>query len=228
MNRINLIPAARLVKAQAARRRRVWLRFLRVYMVFAAIGAGACFLPMYAAGPSLDQELERINRRIEASTTARDKLQKEVIDLTRRIEAAKAVGEHADWSLLLDAVARRRGEGIAAVVFDSAELTLLSEEKDPKSAGGTTASPPSQAKPGAAKKPERETFVLKVSGVCRTPDDALEFVHRVEELGLFDRVNLKDTRAQALGHMPATHFEIEMFLAALAPAPAASSTPGGK
>jgi len=209
MNGVNLIPARRLARAGAARRKRAWWRFIRVYLILAALGAGGALVPVYAAGPSLDGEIARMNKRIEMATQKRDEIQKKNTTLAQKVGAAKAVGEHPDWSLVLDTVSRLRAGDIA---LESAELSI--QKQDVPTKPGAPAPGPATANhtQNAPKTKPQETFVLRVAGYSSAPGGVLSFIQRLEGLNLFERVSLKNTHAQALGQMPATHFEIEMLL----------------
>lgn len=199
MNHVNLIPAARRAKQLARRRRQMWIRWLRAYAVILAIACGLAFLPAQAAAPSLESSIARVDRRIETRTKELDAIRRQSAAVCKRLDLARVVGEHPDWSLLLHTIARSRAD---LAVLESLDFSIAKEEKKDKP-GAPTAS---QVAP-------RDIITLKLLGIADSPKACITFASALEKLNLFDRVSIKDTHAQTLGHMNATHFEIEATLA---------------
>jgi hypothetical protein len=205
MTCVNLIPASRRQRQQSRRRRIAWVKFLRVYAIFLAICCGLSFIPAQADAPSLDSSLARVDRRIEARGKELDDLRRQSAALGKKLDLARAVGEHPDWSALLAAIARCRAD---LAVLESIDLSVVREEKKDKPAAGSSA-PAKNAKAAA-----RETVVVKLSGVCLSPASCVQFASALEQLDVFERVTVKDTRAHSLGRLNSTHFEIEATLSA--------------
>ncbi len=210
---VNLIPKPRRERQEARRRREAWIRFLRFYSIVLAVGCALAMLPAHAAPPSLESSIARLDRRIEVTTKALDESGKQLSALSRKLDLARAVGDHPDWSILLAAIARARADDALLESFDLSIIKV--EEKPAKEA----------AKPAPNAKPiVREIVVVKLTGLCTSPAGCFQFAHTLEQLDLFDRVVVKDTRSQALGALPVTHFEIEAFVPA-APIPASPLSP---
>lgn len=212
MMSVNLIPKAKRLRQQARRRREQWIRFLRFYAIVLAGGCALAMLPAHAAPPSLDSSIARVDRRIETTTKALDESRRQLGALGKQFDLARAVGEHPDWSMLLGAIARARADD---AVLESFDLSLARvEDKGIKS---DAAKPP----PPNAKPLQRDIVFVKLTGLCSSPASCFQFAHALEQLALFERVVVKDTRSQLLGAMPATRFEIEATASA-APVPLAA------
>jgi hypothetical protein len=92
-----------------------------------------------------------------------------------------------DWSLLMGLIAEALGDD---AVLD--RFHLLPAEAAPASRGG--------ASPRAAPTDETRTnrsYVLLLGGVSRSQEGVSDFVIRLEDLGLFDRVKLLESRRGA-------------------------------
>ncbi len=235
MIRVNLIPAHRRARQQARRRRAVWFKYLRGYTVLLAVGCGLAFLPARADAPSLESSIARIDRRVESKTKELDEIRRQSNALGKQLDLARAVGEHPDWSSLLGAVARCRGD---LAVLESVDLAVLKDDKRDKPAGAspTPGSPapgspaPGSPAPGKGARPAvREAIVVKLVGISASPAACVRFASALEQLDIFDRVLVKDTRSHALGRMSATHFEIEATLSVMSapasPAPTSGAAP---
>lgn len=207
MTSVNLIPAHRRAKQQARRRRNAWIRGLRIYAILLAVACALTFIPAQAGPPSLESSLARVDRRIESKTKELETLRKQSTDLGRQLDLARAIGEHPDWSALLLAIARCRAE---IAVLESIDLSIAKEEPRKDKPGAPT---PAPTKPAT---PPRDIITVKLLGIAGSPAACVQFASALERLELFDRVVVKDTRAQNLGRMNATHFEIEATLASAA------------
>lgn len=211
----NLIPRERRRTAERRRRTHAWLRFLRAYSILLAIASGLIMLPARADSDSLASTLSRLDKRIEFTGTETTKAKKAVADLNRVLAVAQAVGDHPDWSLVLEAVARARG---GEVTLDSFELTTTHPEDKP-------------AKPGEKPKPvSRDIHTIRLAGFASSPAAAFEFANRLDQLRFADSVNVKDTRPQTLGAAgaaPMTHFDIELLIASTPTLPSTSDNEGG-
>lgn len=198
---INLIPLERRLARRVGRARRAWLVALGVY---AGLTAAACLvvhLPVHADAPRVRADLERLAERLDLAERAVAVVEKSIGEKRTRLAAARAVGEHPDWSLLMESVARaRKGE----IVLENFDLTTTRVEvKAPaQSAGAST--------PKAGAKPKTKVvYVIKLIGYSPAPGGVFAFARGLEEMGVFEQVAVKDTRAVALGSMPTTRFEIQ-------------------
>jgi hypothetical protein len=211
----NLIPRPRRAKSERRRRTRVWLRFLRAYGILLAVACSLTMLPARAESLAVSSTLSRLDKRIETTTAALETLKKETAELARALAVAQAVGDHPDWSLVLQAVARSRGSDIT---LESVDLTTAHPGETP-------------AKSGEKPKPySRDIHTIRLSGFASSPAAAFQFANRLEVLAFADKVTVKDTHAQPLssaGTLTTTHFDIEILIASVPVMPEAKDKEGG-
>ncbi len=216
MSHVNLIPAARRAKQLAARRHAAWGYALRVYAILLAVPCALTLVPASADAPSLDSSIARVDRRVESRTKDFDALRLETALLNKKLNIARSVGEHPDWSALLATIARSASN---LAVIESLDLSITKEPYSDKPPAGSSPTPPPRHAP-------RDIITFKLTGLAASPAGCIKFASALEKLNLFDRVLVKDTHPHELGHMPATHFDIEATcFASSTTAQPASTTP---
>lgn len=200
---INLIPLPRREAISRGRIVRSWTVGLALYVALVAIGAVAVQIPVHADAPHLSEDLGAIQQRIERAGRDRTEVEARIRERRRALETSRAIGEHPDWALLMSAIARSRNED---VVLESVDLALTKSDSAP-------AKPAAPAGGGAAAKspapPPRQVFTLRIIGYAQTPAGVFGFAQRIEQLGVLDRVVVKDTRSQKVGELNVVRFEID-------------------
>lgn len=195
---VNLMPSHRIAARARRASVRAWCVGLSIY-AGAIAGVGVLVnLPTNGASPRLQAELARLDQAAQRSGDANTRLTAVVADQRRRLDAARAVGEHPDWSVLLEHLARARG---GRTTLEQVELKRESATITPKPDPA-----PRGAKPG--KPLVRTSHALLIAGHAATPGAVFEYARALESLGVFDAVLVKDTRNASLGSMPTTRFEI--------------------
>jgi len=207
---VNLLPAPHHARRQRRLRLRAWSLGLTAYAVAIAIAAILANLPAQGHSPRLEAELARLDQAAARADTDRTHLTALVYDHTRRINAARAVGEHPDWSGLLTHLART-GQKLAVLE----QLELKRETASVSAKSDPTARP---ASPAAASHQSKDTatittYALLITGHAATPGAVFEYARALENLGVFDEVTVKDTRNATLGQLPTTRFELRAALA---------------
>lgn len=196
----NLIPAARVAMAARRRRTRAWAIGLSVYATLAVSGAalsssapGESDAAARAALAEADQRLAAAERRskVARAATAAD---------ARRIEAARAVAEHPDWSRVLRAVS-----GLCAdrIVLEKLELSPVPAAPVPITSRASA--PPMSALPSS--------YTLVVAGVASGPVQVSEFVLGLERLGVFDSVAQREVRGGTTRGRETVTFRVECSVA---------------
>jgi hypothetical protein len=199
---IDLTPQA----IRDARRRRVWARRwgrgLGVYAVAIGMAWAAVMAPTGGVSPRLEGERRRLDEAAMRAAGERVRLAAALSDVRRRLEAARAVGEHPEWATLLRAVASVRGEmAVLESVALSEERVAVTAPARGAGAGGSGA--------GRGGRPlERRVHVLSLEGHAAGPGKVFEFARALEGLGVFDRVVVKGTSAGSLGGVATTRMEI--------------------
>ncbi|HVU62524.1 MAG TPA: hypothetical protein VHC70_01010 [Phycisphaerales bacterium] len=225
MRPVNLVPRERLVKQMTRRRRRAWVKFLRTYSAGMAVVAGLVMLPAHASVTTAQEStLTRLDSQITKWQADIDKNRGEFARLTTVLKTSRFVGDHPDWSLVMEAVSRCRSETVdwwtawghtyrvasTDIALEGFQLVTGKEEIQPaKKPGG--ASGPAPAGPARAG-PMREVYTIRLTGFASSPIGALKFVRRLERLDFAERVAVKETRPQPIGGAMATHFDIEIVV----------------
>lgn len=127
-----------------------------------------------AAG--VGEELVRVKAEIEREKSVRAGLDMEIARAEGELAQARMIGQHPDWSVLLNLLARERGEDVVLT-----KVVVRPAEKGGASGKGA---------PGV----RAESFVVRVTGQARTQPAALKFALRLEGLELFDTVGSVQTK----------------------------------
>lgn len=234
-DRLNLLPAWRVVRRRVHRRMSVWAVVLAAY----AAGLGVSALVVHGPG---DEETLRLRAQADAARDEAERTQREhaqtmaaLASKSRLLEASRTVGVHPDWSLLLEGLAELRGErvvlssldlkAVETQVTDAQNKSTRSSSSRGSSDGSGTSAPGKAAsgKDGAGKTgadlgskaaAPREAYTLRLTGMGATHSEVMAFVRRLEAQGPFKDVSVLDTRAQKAGAGELTRFEIECRLVA--------------
>lgn len=188
MTDANLMSTPALQKFARADQRRFWMRWLARYfivLVVAAIGVAASFRTVT---PIPAQQVELVESRAVEITARQATLRARLTELRRELDAARAIGEHPDWSLLLAIVEQSRGDRLE---IRSIAVQPTNAPK-PAPGGATTARTPVNVPVAAGPRPRR--YLLRLGGVATDHSALAAFVLRLEGLGVFERVSLVDNR----------------------------------
>jgi Tfp pilus assembly protein PilN len=200
MNGVNLIPAARSEQARRRARARVWGLVCAVCAIGLAVGAASFRIVRTIDPAGIRSQIDAAAARADAAELELARLEARARELTRALEAARIVGVHPDWSVLLRAVNTARGDSVA---LESVEL-LFSPVAPPAAPAGSPASTPPTP---------RERYTLRLRGVATSVQDVTRFVTALEAIGVTERVWLKGTSAQTVRGVAVSGFEIECTLA---------------
>ncbi len=188
MMQINLAPTRHVEAIRVKRRIRLWSGVCSVYgaMLLAAYGAVAAG---YRQADPVAVELSTTQSRIESVRAEGSTYKGRVAAAHRNIDAARAVGEHPDWSLLLVALDSVRGD---IAVFEGVRLTTEGDAAD--SSG------------------RNRWYELRITGYAASQRDVSTVVLGLEQLGapeqIFDSVQLIETRRRAFGEKELVGFEV--------------------
>lgn len=205
MSELNLVPRSRQRELLDRRRRKAWTRGLAVFAPIAILCAASAHVPATADGRELGDEMRRQDARLMAAQERLSGVRDRLTQVNRELAAAKALGEHPDWSALLEAIARlRQGE----IVLDSVELGEQTLE-----AAADAAQRPGQ---NGVRGKGRRVVMVTLGGLSIGPTNVFNYALRLEGLKVAERVGVKETRPQAIGSLQGTRFQIEMVLPAQA------------
>jgi hypothetical protein len=219
---VNLIPRARRLAKARRRRLRHWAAILGAYSVLVIVGVVVCHAALLTDRGSLQRQLELVNNSTEKSRVQIKSLSDEMKRARAVWRAAHAVGEQPDWSLLLAMLSKSVGD---QVVLRTARLHLLAPEsrstgsEQPRSTGEPAPARADAAATDPSRSPENRTaqritgiLRLELSGLGRSQTAVTDFVLHLEQLGLFDRARLMETRREPFLDSQAVAFRIECLL----------------
>lgn len=202
MKPINLIPIEHVRRRRQRRIARRWAIGVGLYALAVLVVCVLINVPASADGSTTRADLARLSQQLGRAEKDKASFEKQVAQKRSSLAAAKAVGDHPDWSILLESVARvRTGE----IVLESFDLATQKTEIKPSAPPSGSAS--SAAKPPAPSK-FKTSYTIKLIGYAPAPGSVFGYARRMEGLGVFEQVSVKDTRATPLGSMPSTRFEI--------------------
>lgn len=207
MTSINLIPPAHRQNQRLRARRANWQRSLRIYLVIMlGVALASQISVLSASNTQVVVDIEHVRKRLATTIAERDALRARVSQLGNQLDAARAVGEHPDWAAALTTIAVLRGDDIA---LESLDLSSTRSEPERRTNSSSTGSSASSTSGNASQVSSRSQFTLKLVGAARSPGAVFLYARRLEDLGVFDRVAVKDTRSTTLGTASATRFELE-------------------
>ena len=207
MNGVNLIPIYRVDARRRRTRGRRWVVACAAYAALLTIGYGMCEATWGGTDPQLASELQAASEKLEKSQSVLARLRPELAEGRARLNAARAVALQPDWSIVLAALAKSLGE---EVVLSSCKLdTQTAAAPAPSPAASSADADKAKKKPS---KPEPVRVVLSVNGFGRSQVAVSQFVLRLEQMKLFDRVKLIKTSREPFLGGEAVAFQLECLL----------------
>lgn len=202
MIQFNLMPPARIHRVLRRRRACLWTGTFALAM-FGAVGAVVASATQVrsAQWAQLDADIARAQARAEAARTEARDSELAYTQAQRRIEAARAVGEHPDWSLLLRLLAVLRGD---SVVIESITIAPADVPDRARAPGGT---------PSPARTPGQGAYSIRMSGVAPSAWAVTQFALRLEESRVFVRVQQGDIQPRAVRGSDVRWFRIDAVIA---------------
>jgi len=213
---INLIPAYYLQARRRKVRTRAWFTICCVYAGLLGLTSLGMQMAWGSGDRAVADEVARVTRDVEQTAKALTAIQPELGEAQMQLEASRAVAVQPDWSVLLALMGKMRGPSI---VLERSTLTpiLLANEAKPvmmlgAKPGGATAANASLKKPAEPARPKAMNCKIEMSGLGRTQSDVSQFVLRLEQTGLFNRVKLVETNLSKFNNEAAVAFRLECMM----------------
>ena len=189
---VNLIPMARRDAKRRRGRIRVW--------VAASLLLGSLWVTAFVVAQvflasddrKLRDEYDRTSGDMDEARAVVAALREEITVVQSRLDAQQAVGKQPDWSALLALLSTTLGD---RAVLRSVQLRA-----------------PHEATSGLASDDVTAVVRLELTGFAQTQRIVSEFVLRLEEAPLFEKVTLIDTRREPFRSGSAVGFRIECEL----------------
>ncbi len=205
MNGVNFIPRARRELAERRSRLRAWTIGSAAYALLGAVVFAASGTAAVVEDPAVAQQLAQLPGEIDTSRRALRNVQAQLAEAHAKLDAARAVAEQPDWSVLLGLLAQSLGEEIVLTSCKLDSDALAGERPVPaqRAGAGTKASEPQPPRLTAAR------YTVLLSGLGRTQSSVSQFVLRLEGLGLFERVTILKTNREMFGEHESIGFRLE-------------------
>jgi Tfp pilus assembly protein PilN len=186
---INLLPASRRMALSRRRRIRTWTMVLVAYGVAIAGVWGWWTLGRRISSDeeSVANQLAAVNKDIEEHRAQQAGVSGGIAAARRKLDGAKAVGHHPDWSVLLDRLADIGAPPNPVVVFERVELhprPVPAVAQDPKLKGQTAAN----------EVPDCLGYALSLEGLANSQMDVFSYARSLQGLQLFESVSIEWTR----------------------------------
>lgn len=229
MNGVNFIPRQRREAASHRARLRAWALGASAYALLCLVAFAVSGTVDVAEDPAVAAELTQLPGQIDASQRALNSLQMQLDDAQARLDAARAVAHQPDWSVLLGVLAQSLGDDVVLTTCKLeadhpgdrttlAPRTGASRATGPAAFAGADPAAASSVVPGSR-------FTLELSGLGRSQASVSQFVLRLEQLGIFERVTILKTGREMFGEHESIGFRLEATIGAAA---AAASEGGAK
>ena len=206
---VNLIPAYRHEARRRRSRGRRWVAACVMYAAALVFGYGICQATLGGEDPRLIEELTASREDVTRADATAARLRPELAEAQAKLDATRAVALQPDWSILLAAMARSLGDDIVLASCTLETQTINpTNAQTPAPAVAPTAGPNKPGdKPAAAA--ERVQVVVNVTGFGRTQVAVSQYVLRLEQMKLFDRVKLIKTSRESFMDGDAVSFQLE-------------------
>jgi Tfp pilus assembly protein PilN len=198
---VNLIPPARIARRQRKARIRLWTVVAGIYLIALTALALLAHVFLSDTDDSVFEELAFTAQRIEGYNTKISELQKKLATTKAELEASQVIRCQPDWTKLLVLVGDALQE---QVVLKDCQLVAASKKSENAIHSGQDFNSSSPS----AFLAERQ-YHLELSGFGRTQTSVSQFVLRLEQMQMFDSVELISSRRQSFLNSEAVSFNIE-------------------
>jgi len=202
MGDFNLIPAARMEKRRRKARMRLWMAICGTYFILlAGLALWSCAF-WRDTDDSVIEQLALTEQRIEGYNATISQFRQKLAKAQTELEAGRLISSQPDWTKLLVLVGQQLRDEI---VLSVCQLETLGEGRE-NLTGNLQESLASA--PSSEQVAERQ-YKLELSGFGRTQTSVSQFVLRLEQMQVFDKVELVNSRRQAFLSDKAVAFNIK-------------------
>ena len=201
MGDVNLIPAARMEKRRRRARIRLWTAICGGYVILlVGVALWSCAFRR-DTGDWVIEQLALTEQRIGEYNATMSEFRQQLAEAQTELEASKSISSQPDWTKLLILVGDELGDQIVLSVCQIATLS-----KDGENVTRSLQESLSAARPGVH---AAEQYRLELCGFGRTQTSVSQFVLRLEQMQIFDKVELANSRRQDFLSDKAVAFNIK-------------------
>ncbi|MHC5113195.1 MAG: hypothetical protein ACYTGP_02050 [Planctomycetota bacterium] len=194
MTRVNLIPRSRRLLTRRRQHLRRWITVSTGYALFIVIALVVAKLVSATDAGAIDQQIARTNATMTADRATVVGLRRQLEEAAALLKAQYAVQGQPDWGILLALLAEATGD---EVVLRECRLRHAAAGPNAPGTRGETGIPPTY---------------LELGGLGRSQNTVTQFVLRMDEIPLFSKVKLQDTRREPFGDGHAIAFRVVCML----------------
>lgn len=198
---VNLIPPTRIARKRRNAKIRLWTAICGTYLIVLTALALSAHAFWKDTDDSAIEELAFTNERIEGYNTKISELNKNLTSIKAELEAGRVISCQPNWTKLFVLVGDELKED---VVLKNCQLIAT------KGNNGNVANSSQNVK---ASSPDTfladRRFKLELSGFGRSQTSVSQFVLRLEQMEMFDSVELVNSRRQNFMNNEAVTFNIE-------------------
>lgn len=202
MGDVNLIPAARMEKRRRRARIRLWTTICGGYVILlVGVALWSCAFRR-DTGDWVIEQLALTEQRIGQYNATISEFRQQLAEAQTELEASKSIRSQPDWTKLLILVGDELGDQIVLSVCQLATSSRDGETVTSNLQESLSSSPP------GVRVAERQ-YRLELSGFGRTQTSVSQFVLRLEQMQIFDKVELANSRRQDFLSDKAVAFNIK-------------------
>ena len=202
MGDINLIPSPRLERRRRKVRMRLWTAICVTYLILLTVLALLAHIFWRDVDDSVIEELTFASARITDYNTTISELREQLKKAEVELKIDKLISSEPDWAKLLVLVGDElKGE----IVLDNCQLATFNKNHQDMMNNLQellSSSPPSIFM-------AERRYRLELSGFGRTQTSVVQFALRLEQMQMFDKVEIVTSRRQAFLNSNAVAFAIE-------------------
>lgn len=204
MTCINLIPTYRIENSHRRLRVRAWILICVLYSAAVLIACVSYVAINDQTGPDLSNDIALAQAKFTSAEQAITDMNPQFEEARLKLNASRAITTQPNWSILLALLSEARSDQI---VLRQCKLRPITPDVPYQSlaTASTTAS-------AAGATPRREAYTLMINGIGETQPAVSQFVLRLEQMRLFDRVDIIKTQRKPFRNRQAIEFEIECTL----------------
>ncbi|MFC1635701.1 PilN domain-containing protein [Planctomycetota bacterium] len=202
MGSVNLIPPARIARRKRKAKIHLWMVICGTYLISLTVLALSTHAFWRDTDDSTIEELAFTTQRIEGYNSKISELQKILTQAKSELEAGRVISCQPDWTKLLILVGDELKEEIVL-----GNCQLVTGSRSSGNMTNTLQDLPSSSSP--QKYLAERQYKLELNGYGRTQTSVSQFVLRLEQMGMFDAVELINSRRQTFLNHEAVTFRIE-------------------
>jgi hypothetical protein len=201
MGDVNLIPPARIARRQCKSKIRRWTVICGTYLISLTVLALSAHAFWRDTDDSVIEELAFTAQRIEGYNAKISELNNKLATTKAALEAGQVISSQPNWTRLLVLLGDELKE---EVVLKDCQLMATST-----SSGDAANSVQNLITSSPDVFLAERQYTLEVSGYGRTQTSVSQFVLRLEQMQIFDSVDLVNSRRQSFLNTEAVVFHIE-------------------